>query len=144
MFAFNTAQIPIEISRTTTSIDVPFCQTHPFEIPQDRLQTLLTVDTTQPQFAKPQIDTLDAAHQSSVIMPESVERGESPPPERSSGKQMHDPPASGKGVDDASHQEAMNKDALEVWKCGPSIRNEYRTDSRCTEARVQPERTAGG
>lgn len=42
------------------------------------------------------------------------ERGQSPPPERSSGKQLHDVPASGKGTDDASHKEDINKAALEV------------------------------
>ncbi|KAK0640845.1 hypothetical protein B0T16DRAFT_418549 [Cercophora newfieldiana] len=61
-------------------------------------------------------------------MPEPVERGESPPPERSTGKQMHDPPASGKGVDDASHQEEANKKALEV---GPFIHRpvQYQADN---------------
>lgn len=43
-----------------------------------------------------------------------AERGQSPPPERSSGKQMHDAPASGKGTDDASNKEDKNKNALEV------------------------------
>lgn len=48
------------------------------------------------------------------IMPEGPERGQSPPPERSTGKQMHDAPASGKGTDDASHKQDINKEALEV------------------------------
>jgi hypothetical protein len=47
-------------------------------------------------------------------MPEQVERGQSPPPERSSGKQMHDVPASGKGTDNATHKEDANKEAIEV------------------------------
>ena len=50
-------------------------------------------------------------------MPEPVERGQSPPPERSTGKQMHDVPASGKGTDNASHKEDINKKALEVGPC---------------------------
>jgi hypothetical protein len=52
-------------------------------------------------------------------MPEMPERGQSPPPERSSGKQMHDVPASGKGTDDASHKEDINKEALEVRRGPP-------------------------
>ena len=47
-------------------------------------------------------------------MPEGPERGQSPPPERSSGKQMHDVPGSGKGIDDASNKKDINKEALEV------------------------------
>ncbi|AEO64370.1 uncharacterized protein THITE_2142287 [Thermothielavioides terrestris NRRL 8126] len=47
------------------------------------------------------------------------ERGQSPPPERSSGKQMHDVPASGKGTDDASHKEDINKEALEHLTSNP-------------------------
>ncbi len=49
-----------------------------------------------------------------ITMPEPVERGQSPPPERSSGKQMHDPPASGKGTDDATNKKQTNKTGLEV------------------------------
>ncbi|KAK4133654.1 hypothetical protein BT67DRAFT_442572, partial [Trichocladium antarcticum] len=45
-------------------------------------------------------------------MPEGPERGQSPPPERSSGKQMHDVPGSGKGIDDASNKKDINKEAL--------------------------------
>ncbi|KAK4151534.1 hypothetical protein C8A00DRAFT_17067 [Chaetomidium leptoderma] len=48
-----------------------------------------------------------------------AERGQSPPPERSSGKQMHDPPASGKGTDDASNKEDVNKAALEHLTSNP-------------------------
>jgi len=47
-------------------------------------------------------------------MPEGPERGQSPPPERSSGKQMHDVPGSGKGTDDATNKEQTNKSSLEV------------------------------
>lgn len=47
-------------------------------------------------------------------MPDMPERGQSPPPERSTGKQMHEAPASGKGTDDASRKEDANKAALEV------------------------------
>ncbi len=42
------------------------------------------------------------------------EPGQSPPPERQTGKQLHDPPASGKGIDDASHQLELNKESIEV------------------------------
>ncbi|KAK4032662.1 hypothetical protein C8A01DRAFT_40893 [Parachaetomium inaequale] len=52
-------------------------------------------------------------------MPEQVERGQSPPPERSTGKQMHDVPASGKGTDNASHKEDINKEALEHLTSNP-------------------------
>lgn len=37
-----------------------------------------------------------------------------PPPEQQSGAQMHDPPASGKGTDDASNKGETNKKALDV------------------------------
>lgn len=42
------------------------------------------------------------------------EGGQSPPPERSTGKQMHDVPGTGKGTDDASHKEEANQEALKV------------------------------
>lgn len=42
------------------------------------------------------------------------EGGQSPPPERSTGKQLHDVPGSGKGTDDASHKEEANQEALKV------------------------------
>ena len=42
------------------------------------------------------------------------EPGQSPPPERQTGKQLHDPPGSGKGIDDASHQLELNKESIEV------------------------------
>ncbi|KAL2019402.1 hypothetical protein VTK56DRAFT_9693 [Thermocarpiscus australiensis] len=48
-----------------------------------------------------------------------AERGQSPPPERSSGKQMHEAPASGKGTDDASHKEQTNKSSLESLTSNP-------------------------
>lgn len=47
-------------------------------------------------------------------MPEGPERGQSPPPERSSGKQMLDVPASGQGTNHIPHKEDVNKEALEV------------------------------
>ncbi|KAK3292473.1 uncharacterized protein B0H64DRAFT_477603 [Chaetomium fimeti] len=47
------------------------------------------------------------------------ERGQSPPPERSTGKQMHDAPASGKGTDDATNKEDVNKKALEHLTSNP-------------------------
>ncbi|GAB1316023.1 hypothetical protein MFIFM68171_06233 [Madurella fahalii] len=52
-------------------------------------------------------------------MPEGPERGQSPPPERSTGKQMHDAPASGRGTDNASHKEDINKEALEHLTSNP-------------------------
>ena len=54
-------------------------------------------------------------------MPEPIERGQSPPPERQSNKQMGEP-ASGKGTDDASHKEESNKSAIEVCTMAPKIR----------------------
>ncbi|KAK4238478.1 hypothetical protein C8A03DRAFT_15075 [Achaetomium macrosporum] len=50
---------------------------------------------------------------------DSAEPGQSPPPERSSGKQMHDVPASGTGTDDASKKKDANKDALEHLTSNP-------------------------
>ncbi|KAL2149296.1 hypothetical protein VTH82DRAFT_8644 [Thermothelomyces myriococcoides] len=44
---------------------------------------------------------------------------QSPPPERSTGKQLHDVPASGVGTDDASHKEDVNKAALEKLTSNP-------------------------
>jgi len=43
--------------------------------------------------------------------------GESPEPERLSGKQMHDAPGSGQGTDDATKKEETNKKILEVYHC---------------------------
>ena len=39
---------------------------------------------------------------------------ESPPPERQSGAQQRDPPASGHGTDNADNKEELNKSQLEV------------------------------
>lgn len=59
-------------------------------------------------------------------MPEGPERGQSPPPERSSGKQMHDVPGSGKGIGDASNKKDINKEAL-----GVSIVSKISSRLRC-------------
>ncbi|KAL1844830.1 hypothetical protein VTK73DRAFT_1713 [Phialemonium thermophilum] len=48
------------------------------------------------------------------------ERGhQSPPPERSSGRQMKDTPASGQGTDDSSQKDQSNKKALENLSSNP-------------------------
>ncbi|KAG7286523.1 hypothetical protein NEMBOFW57_008834 [Staphylotrichum longicolle] len=47
------------------------------------------------------------------------ERGQSPPPERSTGKQMHTPPGTGKGTDDASNKEDLNKASIEHLTSNP-------------------------
>lgn len=39
---------------------------------------------------------------------------ESPPPESQTGAQIHDPPASGKGTDNADNKEQTNQDQLRV------------------------------
>ncbi|KAJ8120777.1 hypothetical protein ONZ43_g2602 [Nemania bipapillata] len=39
---------------------------------------------------------------------------QSPPPERQTGAQMHDPPASGKGTDKFDNKEQANQDQLKV------------------------------
>ncbi|KAK4110998.1 hypothetical protein N656DRAFT_781318 [Canariomyces notabilis] len=52
-------------------------------------------------------------------MPEGPERGQSPPPERSSGRQMLETPASGKGTDDATNKQDVNKEALEHLTSNP-------------------------
>lgn len=39
---------------------------------------------------------------------------QSPDPERQTGAQLQDPPASGKGTDDASNKEQTNKESLDV------------------------------
>ena len=45
---------------------------------------------------------------------EGPERGQSPPPERQTGKQQRDVAGSGTGVDDASNKDQINKSGLEV------------------------------
>jgi hypothetical protein len=44
---------------------------------------------------------------------------ESPPPERQTGAQLHDPPASGQGVDDATNKEQTNKEQLKNLESNP-------------------------
>ncbi|KAK3984469.1 hypothetical protein QBC44DRAFT_336921 [Cladorrhinum sp. PSN332] len=44
---------------------------------------------------------------------------QSPPPERQFGKQLHDVPGSGKGIDDASNKVDDNKKALENLTSNP-------------------------
>lgn len=58
-----------------------------------------------------------------VIMadPRDSESHQGPPPERQTGAQMHDPPASGKGTDDSSNKEQINKTALDVRLSGLHI-----------------------
>lgn len=46
-----------------------------------------------------------------INMPEGAE---SPPPERQTGAQLHDTPASGKGTDSSENKEEVNKSGLEV------------------------------
>lgn len=47
------------------------------------------------------------------------EGGESPPPERQSGKQIHEPPASGQGVQnvDSKAKKGEMEDQLKVCTC---------------------------
>ncbi|KAK3316449.1 hypothetical protein B0H66DRAFT_561336 [Apodospora peruviana] len=52
-------------------------------------------------------------------MPEGPERGQSPPPERQSGKQLSDTPGTGQGTDDASNKEQSNKSALDSLTSNP-------------------------
>ncbi|KAH0422963.1 hypothetical protein CcaCcLH18_12478 [Colletotrichum camelliae] len=44
---------------------------------------------------------------------------QSPPPERQTGAQLQDPPASGKGTDDATNKEQVNKEQLENLSSNP-------------------------
>ncbi|KAF6816389.1 hypothetical protein CSOJ01_03012 [Colletotrichum sojae] len=44
---------------------------------------------------------------------------QSPPPERQTGAQQQDPPASGKGTDDATNKEEANKQAIENLSSNP-------------------------
>lgn len=44
---------------------------------------------------------------------------ESPPPEQQSGRQQNDPPASGKGTDNADNKEQTNKEGLENLQSNP-------------------------
>ncbi|TDZ16874.1 hypothetical protein C8034_v004028 [Colletotrichum sidae] len=44
---------------------------------------------------------------------------QSPSPERQTGAQLQDPPASGKGTDDATNKEETNKKALENLESNP-------------------------
>ncbi|KAH8887638.1 hypothetical protein GQ53DRAFT_827051 [Thozetella sp. PMI_491] len=53
-------------------------------------------------------------------MSEQQRGGQSPPPERSTGAQLHSPPGSGKGLNDATSQEQMNKKTLKNWTSNPA------------------------
>ncbi|KAI0870845.1 hypothetical protein GGS24DRAFT_473772 [Hypoxylon argillaceum] len=44
---------------------------------------------------------------------------ESPPPESQTGAQIHDPPASGKGTDNADNKEQTNQDQLRNLTSNP-------------------------
>ncbi|OLN97945.1 hypothetical protein CCHL11_02562 [Colletotrichum chlorophyti] len=44
---------------------------------------------------------------------------QSPPPERQTDAQLHDVPASGKGTDDASNKEQVNKEQLQNLSSNP-------------------------
>ncbi|KAI0103948.1 hypothetical protein GGR51DRAFT_236715 [Nemania sp. FL0031] len=44
---------------------------------------------------------------------------QSPPPERQTGAQVHDPPASGKGTDSADNKEQINQDQLKGLSSNP-------------------------
>ncbi|KAI1323884.1 hypothetical protein F5Y16DRAFT_382532 [Xylariaceae sp. FL0255] len=45
---------------------------------------------------------------------------QSPAPETQSGKQLHDPPASGQGVEKAEHKEETNTDQLKNLSSNPA------------------------
>ncbi|KAH8903489.1 hypothetical protein BR93DRAFT_931092 [Coniochaeta sp. PMI_546] len=47
------------------------------------------------------------------------ESHQGPPPERQTGAQLHDPPASGKGTDDSSNKEQTNQAALDSLTSNP-------------------------
>ncbi|KND90537.1 hypothetical protein TOPH_04708 [Tolypocladium ophioglossoides CBS 100239] len=47
------------------------------------------------------------------------EGGESPPPERQTGAQLHDPPASGQGTDNAQNKKETLKSQLENLSSNP-------------------------
>ncbi|KAK4195756.1 hypothetical protein QBC40DRAFT_288588 [Triangularia verruculosa] len=49
----------------------------------------------------------------------SERAAQSPPPEEQSGRQLNDPPASGKGTDDATNKEQTNKTGLENLSSNP-------------------------
>ncbi|KAK4174444.1 hypothetical protein QBC36DRAFT_243312 [Triangularia setosa] len=49
----------------------------------------------------------------------SERAAQSPPPEEQSGKQLNDPPASGKGTDDATNKDQTNKTGLENLSSNP-------------------------
>lgn len=58
------------------------------------------------------------------------------------GKQLHDPPASGTGIDDATNKEDVNKKALEV--CRPLLRETAgRVAHIFTEFELQSQGTFG-
>ncbi|KAI1423502.1 hypothetical protein F5Y12DRAFT_716303 [Xylaria sp. FL1777] len=44
---------------------------------------------------------------------------QSPPPERQTGAQLHDPPASGQGTDSADNKEQTNEDQLKNLTSNP-------------------------
>ncbi|KAK4183580.1 hypothetical protein QBC35DRAFT_418656 [Podospora australis] len=44
---------------------------------------------------------------------------QSPSPSQQTGKQLHDPPAGGQGVDDSSHKDQTNKDQLANLESNP-------------------------
>ncbi|KAK4145557.1 uncharacterized protein C8A04DRAFT_26555 [Dichotomopilus funicola] len=66
------------------------------------------------------------------------EGGQSPPPERSTGKQMHDVPGTGKGTDDASHKEEANKEALKNLTSNPRGPLEDEVDRKFAKTAAKP------
>ncbi|KAJ9132472.1 hypothetical protein NKR23_g11256 [Pleurostoma richardsiae] len=62
----------------------------------------------------------DKSHPSIFTMaPPKDAGGQSPPPERQSGPQLHEAPASGHGTDNASKKEETNKSGLENLSSNP-------------------------
>lgn len=72
-------------------------------------------------------------------MPQSKdsESHQGPPPERQTGAQMHDPPASGAGTDGSSNKEQTNKSALDVRHC-PSAADGTEVDRDKTNEHSEP------
>ncbi|KAK4100461.1 hypothetical protein N658DRAFT_524613 [Parathielavia hyrcaniae] len=74
--------------------------------------------------------------------PDTLERGQSPPPERSSGKQMIDPPASGHGTNKVPHKADANKEAIEHLTSNPKGPMEDHAEQQTAKGPVESQLAA--
>ncbi|KAL2266036.1 hypothetical protein VTJ83DRAFT_5388 [Remersonia thermophila] len=73
-----------------------------------------------------------------VAMSDRDPGGQSPKPENQTGKQLHDPPGSGRGLDDASQLDEINKKYIKQLESNPRGPLEDEVERKFVKGPVPP------